>query len=134
MDFVRSHFGKMQLWEVTKRYLYSTAGTFLWRKSVKILRVAFFRGDFLQNPYFKIPHYQLTTNYYVPTSSFYQRWRRQWYLCLQRRASLKRTEWMANEGPTELGRDTGSQAPLSLPHALTPYAWLPCFDSMKLEH
>ena len=29
-------------------------GTFLWWKSVQLFRVAFFRIDFLQNPYFKM--------------------------------------------------------------------------------
>ena len=33
-------------------YLYSTTGTFLW--SVQFLRVAFFRSDFLQNPYYRL--------------------------------------------------------------------------------
>ena len=41
MDFVKSHFGKMQV-------------PFCEEKSVQLVRVAFFRSDFLQNPYFRV--------------------------------------------------------------------------------
>ena len=52
MDFVRSHFGKMQLWPVKLFWL-----TFF------LVRVAFFRGVFLQNPYFRSPRIVRTLLY-----------------------------------------------------------------------
>ena len=45
MDFVRSHFEKMQLCSTIQV-------PFCEEKSVQLVRVAFFRSDFLQNPYF----------------------------------------------------------------------------------
>ena len=61
MDFVKSHLEKMKLWPVEHFWL-----TFFpdqhwicadlekkWAKSVQLVRVSFFRSDFLQNPYFK---------------------------------------------------------------------------------
>ena len=71
MDFVRSHFGKMQLCIVEHFFLYKKVpvallslqkGTFSTiqvpfceEKSVQLVRVAFFRSDFLQNPYYSLP-------------------------------------------------------------------------------
>ena len=60
MDFVRSHFGKMKLWPVEHFWLtffpdqhwISTDLEKKWAKSVQLVRVSFFRSDFLQNPYF----------------------------------------------------------------------------------
>ena len=56
MDFVRSHFGKMQLWQVEHFFLHKKVPVvvpFSEEKSVQLVRVAFFRSDFLQNPHFK---------------------------------------------------------------------------------
>ena len=60
MDFVRRHFGKMKLWPVEHFWLtffpdqlkISTDLENKWAKSVQLVRVSFFRSDFLQNPYF----------------------------------------------------------------------------------
>ena len=49
MDFVRSHFGKIKLWPVE----HCTDLEKKWAKSVQLVRVSFFRSDFLQNPYFR---------------------------------------------------------------------------------
>ena len=60
MDFVKSHFEKMKLWPVEHFWLtffpdqhWSAADLEKkWAKSVQLVRVSFFRSDFLQNPYF----------------------------------------------------------------------------------
>ena len=44
MDFVRSHFGKMQLCTIQEPFCEET--------SVQLVRIAIFRSHFLQNPYF----------------------------------------------------------------------------------
>ena len=73
MDFVRSHFGKMQLWIVEHFFLWKnvpvlmnhniwknhmfwfiTTGTFLWRKKCSTSQSCIFPNDFLKNPYFSI--------------------------------------------------------------------------------
>ena len=46
MDFVRSHFGKMQLWTVEHFMKYYTSVPVCEEKSVQLFRVAFFRSDF----------------------------------------------------------------------------------------
>ena len=61
MDFVRSRFGKMKLWPVEHFWLtffpdqcwFSADLEKKWAKSVQLVRVSFFRSDFLQNPYFR---------------------------------------------------------------------------------
>ena len=61
MDFVKSHLEKMKLWPVEHFWLtffpdQHWSGADLekkWAKSVQLVRVSFFRSDFLQNPYFR---------------------------------------------------------------------------------
>ena len=60
MDFIRSHFEKMNFWSVehffiTKGYLYYYRYPFVMKKNVLLVRGASFRTDFLQNPYFTRP-------------------------------------------------------------------------------
>ena len=59
MDFVRIHIGEMQLLQVEHFFLHKKVLTcivlqvpFCEEKSVQLVRVAFFRSDFLQNQYF----------------------------------------------------------------------------------
>jgi hypothetical protein len=54
MDFVKSHFGKMQLWIVEHFHLHKKVPVVINHniRSVQLFRVAFFRIDFFQNPYF----------------------------------------------------------------------------------
>ena len=68
MDFVKSHFGKMQFWIVEHFHLHKKVPVvhmiffkcydslvqvpFCEGESVQLFRVAFFRSDFFQNPYF----------------------------------------------------------------------------------
>ena len=53
MDFVRSHFGKMKLWQFWLTFFQISADVEKkWAQSVQLVRVSFFRSDFLQNPYF----------------------------------------------------------------------------------
>ena len=48
MDFVKSHLEKIKLWPVEHFWL-----VLIWKKSEpKLVRVSFFRSDFLKNPYF----------------------------------------------------------------------------------
>ena len=53
MDFIRSHFGKMQLGHV-EHFFSTIQAPFCEEKSVQIVKVAFFQSDFLQNPYFSV--------------------------------------------------------------------------------
>ena len=64
MDFVKSHFGKRNLWPVEHFFEHicllggcNSKHTQKWwqicSKSVQLVRGSFFRSDFLQNPYFK---------------------------------------------------------------------------------
>ena len=53
MDFVRSHFGKMNLWAV-EHYFSSFCGTWSTR-SVQLVKGSSFQSDFLQNPCFSFP-------------------------------------------------------------------------------
>ena len=51
MGFVKGHLENMKLWPVEHFWL-STELEKKWTKSVQLVRVSFFRSDFLQNPYF----------------------------------------------------------------------------------
>ena len=55
MNIVRSHFGKMQLW-IVEHFFFAKSMILVKKKSVQLFRVAFFRSDFLQNPYFSTFH------------------------------------------------------------------------------
>jgi hypothetical protein len=71
MDFVRSHFEKMNLWQVEHffEHIWITFGWVCccthskwWQicsKKCKLVRVSSFRSDFLQNPYFSPPVFKL---------------------------------------------------------------------------
>ena len=48
--FVKSLLEKMKLWPVEHFWLTDLEKK--WAKSVQLVRVSFFRSDFLQNPYF----------------------------------------------------------------------------------
>ena len=59
MDVVRSHFGKMQLWEVEhfclhKKVPVQYTGTYLFVKTKVFNFLSLMRSDFLQNPYFSV--------------------------------------------------------------------------------
>ena len=74
MDFVRSHFGKKKLWPVQLNtfgslffpdsHRFSADLEKKWAKSVQLVRVSFFLGDFLQNPYFRYLVIRLSSFYY----------------------------------------------------------------------
>ena len=76
MYFVRSYFGKMQLWQV-ERFFLQQKGTiqvpFCEEKSVQLVRVAFFRSDFLQNPYFSVHLFNIgwTTKTFLAIFNFF---------------------------------------------------------------
>ena len=54
MDFVRSHFRKMQIWIPSWTLFSSQKGTC--STTIQLFRIAFFQIDFLQNPYFSRNH------------------------------------------------------------------------------
>ena len=51
MDFVKSHFGKMNLWPVATANPPKSDDKYA-QKSVQLVRGSYFRSDYFQNPYF----------------------------------------------------------------------------------